>query len=47
MQKFDETYKNVTIKGSTFPGKPIDMEKKISFSKEMMNEYIPLIAEVL
>lgn len=47
MQKFDETYKNVTIKGSTFPGKPINMEKKISFSKEMLNEYIPLIAEVL
>ena len=47
MEKFDETYKDQVIKGSHFPGKPINYEKKISFSPEMMKEYIPLINEVM
>jgi len=44
---FDEKYKDVTIKGSHFPDKPITSNMKISFSKEMMDEYIPCIAKVM
>jgi len=41
-----DKYKNVTIKGSVFPDDPINDEKKISFSKEMINEYIPAIEKM-
>lgn len=41
--KFDEKYKGVTIKGSVFPDTSINDEVKISFSREMLHEYIPLI----
>ena len=41
-----DKYKNVTIKGSVFPDDPINDEKKISFSKEMINEYIPSIEKM-
>lgn len=44
---FSTKYKDVTIKGSEFPDKPVLNNVKISFSKEMMDEYIPLIAEVM
>ncbi len=44
---FDKKYKDLTIKGSHFPDKPILDNVKISFSKEMMDEYIPLIANVM
>jgi hypothetical protein len=47
MPEFDEKYKDVTIKGSHFPYKAITSDKRISFSKEMMDEYIPLIAKVM
>lgn len=40
-------YKNVTIEGSTFPGKPYSYAVKISFTKEMLNEYIPALNEAL
>lgn len=43
MTKFDEKYKGVTIKGSEFPDAPINEDVRINFSKEMLNEYIPLI----
>lgn len=46
MSTFDETWKNKTIEGSHFPGKPISNNVKISFSKEMINEYIPASQEV-
>ena len=39
-------YKDVTIKGSVFPDAPINNEVKISFSKEMINEYIPEIEKL-
>ncbi len=42
----EDKYKNVTIKGSVFPDDPINDEKKISFSKEMINEYIPAIEKM-
>jgi peptidoglycan hydrolase-like protein with peptidoglycan-binding domain len=40
-------YKNITIEGSTFPGKPYDYNVKITFTKEMLNEYIPALNEAL
>lgn len=40
-------YKNVTIEGSTFPGKPYDYNVKISLNKEIVNEYIPVLEEAL
>ena len=40
-------YKNITIEGSTFPGKPYDYNVKITFTKEMQNEYIPALNEAL
>lgn len=44
---FDTKYKDVTIKGSHFPDKPIVNNMKISFSKEMLDEYIPCINLVM
>lgn len=44
---FDEKYKGVTIQGSIFPDKPVRNNMKISFSKEMINEYIPAIEKVM
>ena len=40
-------YKNVIIEGSTFPGKPYDYNVKISFTKEMSNEYLPALEATL
>ena len=42
-----DKYKNVTIQGSRFPDAPYSSDLKISFTKEMMDEYIPTIAEVM
>lgn len=42
-----DKYKNVTIQGSRFPDAPYSSDVKISFTKEMMDEYIPTIAEVM
>lgn len=42
----NDKYKNVTIKGSVFPDAKINHDSKISFSKEMMNEYIPTISKM-
>jgi len=47
MQKFDETYKNVTIKGSHFPNSPIRNNVKISFSDEIVKIYIPAWNKVI
>jgi hypothetical protein len=44
---FDEKYRNKIIQGDTFPDKPVQDEVKISFSKEMIDEYIPLINVVM
>jgi hypothetical protein len=41
-----EKYKNVTIKGSTYPDEAINNEQRITFSKEMINEYIPCIEKM-
>lgn len=40
---FDEKYKGVTIKGSHFPDAPIKNNVKITFTKEMMERYLPTI----
>lgn len=41
-----DKYKNVTIKGSVYPDEPINDEQRITFSKEMINEYIPTIEKL-
>jgi len=43
---FDEKYKGVTIKGSHFPDAPINDEVKITFTKELIHEYIPEIEKL-
>ena len=43
----EDKYKNVTIRGSRFPDAPYSSDVKISFNREMMNEYIPTINEVM
>lgn len=45
--KFNEKYKNVTIKGSVYPDDPINTNTKITFEKELMEEYIPTWEKVL
>jgi peptidoglycan hydrolase-like protein with peptidoglycan-binding domain len=42
---FDEKWKNVTIKGSVFPDKPIK-HYNIRLNAEMKNEYLPIAAKV-
>jgi hypothetical protein len=42
----EDKYKNVTIKGSEFPDAPINNEVKISLSKEIIHEYIPVIEKL-
>jgi len=44
---FDETYKDVVIEGSTFPGKPYSSDVKVTLSTEMVNEYLPTMKQVL
>lgn len=41
-----DKYKNVTIKGSVYPDEPINDEQRITFSREMINEYIPTIEKL-
>ena len=41
-----DKYKNVTIQGSVYPDEPINDEQRITFSKEMLNEYIPTIEKM-
>ena len=41
-----EKYKGVTIQGSHFPDKPILNNVKISFNKEILEEYIPTIEKM-
>lgn len=43
VQPAADKYKDVTIKGSTFPGKPYSKDVSVSFSKEMINEYLPTL----
>lgn len=38
---YDEKYKDITIKGSHFPDKPIKTNMKIRLNKEILEEYIP------
>lgn len=40
-------YKNVTIKGSVFPDKPIKSGLNIVLSKEMKNEYLPALDKAM
>lgn len=42
-----EKYKNVTIKGSTYPDAPYNDEVTITFSKGMKEKYLPAIAAVM
>jgi peptidoglycan hydrolase-like protein with peptidoglycan-binding domain len=44
---FDETYKDVVIDGSTFPGKPYSSDVKVLLNTEMTKEYIPTMKQVL
>lgn len=44
---FDETYKDVTIDGSTFPGKPYASNLGIKMNAEITNEYLPALHKVL
>jgi hypothetical protein len=44
---FDETYKDVVIEGSTFPGKPYSSDVKVTLSTEMVKEYIPAMQKVI
>lgn len=41
MSQFDETYKDKTIKGSTFPGKPYDFNQKVILNPHIIKEYLP------
>lgn len=41
-----DKYKNITIQGSVYPDEPINDEQRITFSKEMLNEYIPTIEKM-
>ena len=45
--QFDETYKDVTIKGSVFPGKPIKTNLKIRLNDDLKNEYLPALEKAL
>lgn len=40
-------YKNMIIQGSVFSGAPINDEMKISFTKELLEKYIPVLNEVV
>lgn len=44
---FDTTWKDKTIEGSHFPDKPIKSTMKIKLSKEMKEEYLPALEEVM
>jgi hypothetical protein len=41
-----DKYKDLVIKGSTFPDAPINDEVKITFSKELIHEYLPEIEKL-
>mgnify|MGYP003643562617 CR=1 FL=1 len=41
-----EKYKGVTIQGSHFPDKPINVNAKILFNTELLKEYIPAIEKM-
>ena len=41
--EFNEKYKGVTIKGSTFPDHPIVTNLKIKLTQEMTQEYLPVM----
>lgn len=43
----EHKYKDVTIEGSTFKDAPYDYDVKITFSNEMISEYIPELEKVL
>ena len=45
-EQFNTKYKDKTIEGSHCPDKPIKNNVKITFTKEMMNEYLPVINEM-
>jgi len=44
---FDEKYKDVIIKGSTFPDKPVSYNARIRLNSEIVNEYIPTMLDVM
>jgi len=46
-QEFDTKYKGVIIEGSHFPDKPIITDKKIKFSKEIQEEYLPALEKAM
>jgi peptidoglycan hydrolase-like protein with peptidoglycan-binding domain len=45
--QFDEKYKGVVIEGSVFPDKPISWNARIRLNSEMVNEYLPVMEEVM
>lgn len=47
MKPTDERYKGVTFKGSVFPDAPVRNDLVFYFSKEILNEYIPALNEVM
>lgn len=44
---FDETYKDVVIEGSTFPGKPYSSTVKITLNAEITQEYLPAFSQAI
>ncbi len=46
-EEFDEKYKDFTIQGSTFPDKPLIDYNRITFSKEIEEEYIPALEQAM
>ena len=45
--EFDETYKDVTIDGSHFPGAKIYTQMKVTLSAEMESEYLPALERAM
>lgn len=45
--RFDETYKDVTIQGAVFPGSPAVDTLRIRLSQEMENEYLPALEKAM
>lgn len=45
--KYDEKYKGVTIKGSVFPDKKIKSNLSIRLNREITEEYLPVLNQVM
>jgi hypothetical protein len=47
VEEFDTKYKDITIEGSSFLDQPITDVKKITLSKEIVEEYIPALEDAM